>query len=149
MDKNKKCNIDDLLSLFEETISPADVLSSKLRAQVSSIITKERLKLKMTQSQYAKHIDVKQSQISRWEHGDYNFSLDKIADIAAKLNLDINITSTSIPYKTIELSKSNRQSYIYILKPGNFAKSSCNGNNYKIPVLNNAVKEESKHATIC
>lgn len=87
-----KCDIHDLTALFENTLSPAAVLSSKLMAQVSAAITKERLKLHMTQTEFAQYISVTQSQISRWEHGDYNFSLEKIADIASRLNLDINIS---------------------------------------------------------
>ncbi len=87
-----KCNIDDLLSLFEDYVSPADVLSARLISQVSSAITKERLRLNMTQSEFAEHIGVKQSQISRWERGGYNFTIEKIAAIAVQLDLDVNIT---------------------------------------------------------
>ena len=36
-------NIEDLLSLFSETLTPADVLSAKLMAQFSNAITSERL----------------------------------------------------------------------------------------------------------
>ncbi|MCD8222714.1 MAG: helix-turn-helix domain-containing protein [Clostridiales bacterium] len=92
MSKIKKCNINDLFSLFEETLSPGDILSAKLQAQVSTAITKERKKLGMTQAQFARHINVTQSLISRWECGNYNFSVDKIADIASRLDLDADIT---------------------------------------------------------
>ena len=78
MSKNVKCGIQDLFGLFEEILSPADVLSAKLMAQISGIITKERIKRHMTQSEFAGYLNVTQSQISRWEHGDYNFSLEKI-----------------------------------------------------------------------
>lgn len=96
------CTIEDLFDLFEDSLSPADVLTSKLMAQISTSITKERLKLSMTQTDFANHIGATQSLVSRWEHGDYNFSIRKIAEIAAKLDLDVNITMHSLSlYKTI------------------------------------------------
>lgn len=93
-----KCGVGDLLTLFEDALSPADVLVSKLMAQASTALTKERLRLHMDQSEFAKHIGVMQSQVSRWEQGDYNFSLDEIATMAAKLNLDVNL-NWNIPIK--------------------------------------------------
>ena len=41
-------NIEDLLSLFSETLTPADVLSAKLMAQFSNAITSERLNLNIS-----------------------------------------------------------------------------------------------------
>ena len=103
MNEQKKYTIDDLMSLFEDVISPADAIAAKLMAQVSSAITRERIKLRMTQTEFAKHIGVTQSQVSRWEHGDYNFSLEKIADIAAKLDLEVNFSAiTMSAYKGLD-----------------------------------------------
>ncbi len=94
MSKKITSNIDELLSLFSETLSPADVLSAKLMAQFSNAVTAKRLKLNMSQKDFAKHIDATQSLISRWECGDYNFSLNKIAEVAAKLDLDVDLKIT-------------------------------------------------------
>lgn len=89
MNKN---GIDEIFSLFEDILSPADVLTAKMMAQISTAITRERLKLHMNQAEFAKHINASQSLVSRWEHGDYNFSIRKIAEIAAALNLDVTIS---------------------------------------------------------
>lgn len=86
----KKTNVEDLFSLFSETLTPADVLSAKLMAQFSNAITSERLNLNMSQKDFAKHINATQSLISRWECGDYNFSINKIAEIAVKLDLNVD-----------------------------------------------------------
>lgn len=95
---NEYCKrIDELFELFEDIISPEDALAAKLMSQVSSGITRERLQLQMNQSEFSEYINVSQSQISRWEHGDYNFSLRKIAEIAAALDLDANFTFSHIP----------------------------------------------------
>lgn len=89
-------SINQLFELFDDILDPSDVLYSKLMAQISSAIIKERLKLHMTQCEFASHIEVKQSLISRWEKGNYNFSLKKLSEIAAKLNLDVNILFCNI-----------------------------------------------------
>lgn len=84
--------INELLNMFSDSLGPADVLSSKLMAQVSSAVTNERLRLQMSQQEFAGHIGVPQSLVSRWEHGDYNFSIRKISEIMAKLDLDVNFS---------------------------------------------------------
>ena len=91
MEKNE-CNLSELLSLFEETLDAADILTSKIMAQISTAITKERLKLHMNQSEFAKYINASQSLVYRWERGDYNFSIRKIAEIATALNLDVDFS---------------------------------------------------------
>lgn len=99
MSKGAKCSVDDLLNLFSEVLSASDVLSAKLMAQVSAAITRERLKMRMNQKDFAGYLGVTQSEISRWEHGDYNFSLKKISEIAATLDMDIDIRFTKMSIK--------------------------------------------------
>lgn len=108
MSEKKAYGLEDLLSVFEEFLDPSDVLAAKLMAQISTAITKERLKLHMNQKDFANHIHASQSLISRWEHGDYNFSIKKLSEVAASLNLDVDIFFHSI-------SESNA--------PGIFSKS--------------------------
>ena len=61
MSDKKVYGTDDLLSLFEDSLTPQDVLSAKLMAQISSAITSERLRLRMSQQEFADHINVPQS----------------------------------------------------------------------------------------
>ena len=53
MNKTQTPGINELLSLFAETLTPADVLSAKLISQFSNSITSERLRLNMSQKQFA------------------------------------------------------------------------------------------------
>ena len=115
MSKNNN-GIDELLSFFQDTLSPADVLSSKMMAQISTAITKERLKLHMNQADFAKHIHASQSLVSRWESGDYNFTIQKIAEIAASLNLDVDITLH-------DANTQNTQSIAYSSSSSGFTKT--------------------------
>ncbi len=153
MKQTTKCNINDLLSLFENTLSPAEVLSSKLIAQVSTAITKERVKLRMTQSEFAKHINVTQSQISRWEHGNYNFSLEKISSIATKLNMDVNISFTDMSiYKFLEEydeeTMVSSSSFSYTFKNDQSNNKSCiyQADNFKTITSN--MKEDINYVTV-
>lgn len=154
MNKTVKCGIDDLLALFEDALSPADVLSSKLMAQVSSAITRERIKLRMNQSEFAKHIGVTQSQVSRWEHGNYNFSLEKIADIASKLNLDVNIYAVDMSvYKSLETYGSNHihspQPFSFVYKDNSSINQSHIYNSNMLKPVFTSIKEDKKYVTVC
>lgn len=90
MGKKYSRTIEDLLTMFSDNLEPADILTSKLMAQISSAITKERLSRQMSQEKFAEYIGVAQSLVSRWEHGNYNFSIRKLSEIAVKLNLDVD-----------------------------------------------------------
>lgn len=94
MSRNYECSVNDLFDLFADALDPSDVLTSKLMSQISTAIMRERIKLRMSQSEFSKHIGASQSLISKWEHGDYNFSIRKLADIATRLGIDVNINIT-------------------------------------------------------
>lgn len=149
----QKYSIDDLFSLFEESLSASDILSAKVNSQISTCITKERLKLHMNQAEFAKHIKASQSLVSRWESGDYNFSVKKIAEIASSLNLDINFSLYDISFQregnTVEYNDSAKftRTICYSSKP-----SSYNSKNYASPcsgLSSITNKEENKYASVC
>lgn len=83
--------LNDLLNVFDDYLMPEDVLYAKLSSQISTAIIKERLRLKMSQKNFANYIHAAQSSVSRWESENYNFTLKKIAKIAAALDMDIDI----------------------------------------------------------
>lgn len=84
-----KNNIDDLLAALSEPFSPEEVMYVSLQASISAEITMKRLELGMNQKQFAKHMGVSQTIISRWENGDANFTLKSLVDIASKLNIPL------------------------------------------------------------
>ena len=101
--KVKPAKLEDLLALFEDVVDPEDVLCAKLMSQASKAITKERLDLQMNQKEFAEHIHATQSLVSRWEHGDYNFSLKKLSSIAAALDMDIHLSMSPRKSKSNEI----------------------------------------------
>lgn len=153
MNKTTKCGVEDLFALFEDTLSPADILSAKLKAQISATITKERIKLHMNQTEFAKHIHAQQSQVSHWERGDYNFSIEKIADIAAKLDLDVNFTAMHMSlYKTLDGYNSNvitsPQPFSYIFKGEKAIDSNRIYNSKNLVPVKSYVKEGSNYVKL-
>ena len=153
MSKKHTRTIEDLFDLFSESLSPADVISAKLMSQISTAITKERMKLSMNQADFAKHIDATQSLVSRWEHGDYNFSIRKIAEIAASLNLDVNFlfcnftehktsdfySGTSYGAKVIRYTRSGKT---------DSTKMYTGVQDTNTTLLKPTIKEEEKYVTI-
>lgn len=141
-DNQYRCNIDDLFELFSDDIQPSDVLSAKLIAQISTAITRERIKLHMNQTEFAKHINSTQSLISRWESGDYNFSIKKLSDIATKLNLDVNIFISSNNAGNYYSSPAFPQTRtIYYQQPPRFTSQKTYSSNH--------YQEGRKYASIC
>lgn len=47
--------------------------------------------MKMTQKEFVEHIKVSQGMISKWESGDYNFSIKTLAEVAEKLDMELYI----------------------------------------------------------
>ena len=91
MGKEYCCNLDDLLEIFEEDVATADIISARVLAEVSASIVKYRVDNGMTQKEFAQYMDVSQGMVSKWESADYNFSIKTLADIAAKLDMDVKI----------------------------------------------------------
>lgn len=108
--------IDDLFSMFSDTLSPEDIMTAKLISQISSAITKGRLNLNMNQTDFAEHIGASQSLVSRWEHGDYNFSLKKLSEIAVKLDLDVNISISRSGAVTMPSRESKAKVFTFMPK---------------------------------
>ena len=85
----------DLTDLFKEManyISLAEAHYNKLTAKISANILKTRVNMGMNQVQFAKYMNVSQGMVSKWESGDYNFTIKSLCEIGEKLNLDLDIT---------------------------------------------------------
>lgn len=92
MNKNKAAPISELLSALADSLSASDILSSMLESKIALAISKERINRNMTQAEFAELLGVQQSQISKWEAEDYNFTIEKLAKIATALDMELNIS---------------------------------------------------------
>ena len=97
------------MSIFEllPGLTKATHEASKIKAHISMAIFKARKALNLDQKGLAEKCDVSQAMISKWESGHYNFSIESLAEIADKLDLDLEVTLVSKErrVKPIELSK--------------------------------------------
>ena len=78
-------------SWLVSSLTKEQVKKLELIHEISMAIVRERKKLGMNQTEFAKFLGVTQGMVSKWESGEYNFSLENISNIFVKLNLDVNI----------------------------------------------------------
>ena len=78
-------------SWLVSSLTKEQVKKLELIHEISMAIVRERKKLGMNQTEFAKFLGVTQGMVSKWESGEYNFTLENISNIFVKLNLDVNI----------------------------------------------------------
>lgn len=86
-----KRKLDELINLMSEQLSESDLIASEQLANISSQIVASRIERKMTQKEFAEFMDVSQGMISKWESENYNFTVETLAKICEKLNLELEI----------------------------------------------------------
>lgn len=80
--------IGELFSVFSAHMSDAEFKSAIINAQISARIAKERIDRGMTQKEFAEFLGVSQPMVSKWEAGNYNFTISAVSSIFDKLGLD-------------------------------------------------------------
>ena len=86
VDKNEK-----LAELLSSYLDEGDIFAAEALATISSKIIEKRLAHGYSQTEFAKYMNVSQSMISKWESGDYNFTINTIASICSKLRLELKV----------------------------------------------------------
>ena len=123
---NKGTDISELLSLFEDVVAPEDVIFSFLSSEVTNLLIKERLKRNLNQSEFASLLGIRQSQVSQIENGECNCSLKKLAQYAAKLDLNISITAYNkreVSSRTSACNFASGKSFTRIITSRNYRKA--------------------------
>lgn len=105
----KFTSIDSLIETLAEGLSVASINAVRLLSHISFTITKTRIEKKMKQKEFADFMGVSQGMISKWESGDYNFTIKQLCQICDKLEItpylefkSINNATNYVP-KKIEL----------------------------------------------
>lgn len=123
--KVEPAKLEDLFSLFENVLAPEDVLCAKVMSQASRAIIRERLNLQMNQKEFAEHIHATQSLVSRWERGDYNFSIKKLSGIASALDMNLHISMTPIKNRSEEFNSGEKMITTYWNNPRTYIQKKC------------------------
>lgn len=76
-------------------------------AVISAKIQLKRLELGLNQKEFAKMMNVSQGMISRWESGDYNFTIATLTEICDKLDLEFipTIQEKVVPFQSEDIDK--------------------------------------------
>lgn len=94
----KALPISALFETLAESLTASEIIASVSKANIANQIVEARLSRGETQAEFAQLFRIKQSTISKWENGDYNFTIDKLAEIAAKLDWGLTVAfSTKQP----------------------------------------------------
>ena len=78
------------LASFTKDIPAEDLYITSMQAMVSAQISVRRIKAGLSQKEFAELMGVGQSQISRWESGESNPTIETLARMAFRLNIHIN-----------------------------------------------------------
>lgn len=129
--ESKSLGLNDLLGLFEDDITVADITAENLLGKISASIVKKRIDLDMTQKQFASYINVSQGMVSKWEGGDYNFSIKSLADIAEKLDMDL-VVSLNSRRCGVQLKHVRQDNILYVISESKeFTGKNFKAINYK------------------
>ncbi len=83
--------VSELASKLASSMDDATLKMATIEMEVADRIRKERKKKKMNQSQFADFMNVSQAMISKWESGEYNFTICQIVKIFDKLGIDVDL----------------------------------------------------------
>lgn len=81
----------NMIKALSEGLSVADINFIRLISSISAKITASRIERKMNQTEFAKFMGVAPHLISKWERGDYNFTIKQLCEICDKLDIKVNI----------------------------------------------------------
>ena len=75
-----------------EGLNEAEVKTSIELAKISARIERSRLEMGMTQAEFSEYMGVSQGMVSKWESGEYNFTIKTLNEICQKLNLNLSVS---------------------------------------------------------
>lgn len=107
----RSSGLDDLLELFGDTVTVSDIIASNVLGRISASIAKKRIQSNMTQKEFARYMCVSQGMVSKWEGGDYNFSIRTLADIAEKLDMELTV---NLDVKKRDIQVKHIQNIVYV-----------------------------------
>ena len=84
-------NFERMIEKLADCLQNSDVMAAEQQAKIAAMIMRSRLDRQMSQKEFAEFMGVSQSMVSKWESEDYNFTIESLAKICDKLNLELDI----------------------------------------------------------
>ena len=76
-------------------LSTDEIAETQKLALIAAKIQLKRLEMGLNQKDFAKYMGVSQGMVSRWESGEYNFTITTLNEICNRLNLKFSLSITS------------------------------------------------------
>lgn len=73
-------------------LSPEEKLEADLLAEIAVRLRRRRDELGMTQIEFARLNNVTQAMVSKWESGEYNFTVQTLAKVFSKIGLSLTLS---------------------------------------------------------
>ena len=91
MADKKYGTFEDMMDIFKNDITAADIMSANISAEISSFLVHKRMSMGLNQTQFGEYMGVSQGMVSKWEGGEYNYTIESLCRIASKLDLDLTV----------------------------------------------------------
>lgn len=82
-------NTMELLDSLTTDLTPETIMFEGQKGIIAAEISMKRQDMNMNQKQFAEYMGVTQSQVSKWETGECNFTLETLCKIASKLEISM------------------------------------------------------------
>ena len=103
----KSISDSSFVNMLADSLSRSDIIEIMLKNTIVNALITSRVEKSMSQKQFAEFMGVSQAMVSKWESGDYNFTVSSIAKICEKLGLIPELELISeVDYRTI-MEKNN------------------------------------------
>lgn len=99
MNRNK-AGIQELLEALAIDLSEEEVILAGIKSSIAAAIAAKRLRLRLSQKDFAKKMNVTQGLVSRWERGETNFTLETLVKISQVLDIEIQYPFADKPRQT-------------------------------------------------
>lgn len=80
-----------------EALTTAQINDAVIRGKIAAAIYNKRVQLKMTQKEFANHLNVTQGMVSKWENPNYSFTITSLVELMDKLDIPFNVYINDTP----------------------------------------------------
>lgn len=96
-----------LLESLSASLDDESLTLSVFQGMIAAEIACRRIKLGLSQKEFAEKMGVSQGLVSRWENGDTNFTLSTLVKIASTLKIEMQSPYVPSPAKMFTSKKNN------------------------------------------
>ena len=90
-----KKSIREILNNLSDDAPKSEIYAAHYLGKISGQILNLRMQSGLSQEEFAKKLGINQSMLSKYESGEYNFTVKKLADICCKLDIDLTLNLNS------------------------------------------------------